>query len=209
MFKRNFEIEQHRYLALFLTIFYCKPWILCPLPFEATVNDLGFFHQLRSVQGKSNLPPFYDGFITAALNCLKAHLWYLSKEMAFLSFFFKAVDCQRKRPMQKGNVAIQTEIQSCSWKFKQNGDTRAQKMYKNKKPILTKFHSDSRKTGNSTNFFGNTSFAMAKSNSNHNFIKKALSKMQVVNDSAERSILLAKIHHNKLTTNPNERSHLY
>ena len=51
MFKSNFGIEQHRYLALFLTIIYVKPWIQCPLPFKATVNDLGFFHQLRSVQG--------------------------------------------------------------------------------------------------------------------------------------------------------------
>ena len=33
--------------------------------------------------------------------------------------------------------------------------------------------------------------------------------MQVVNDSAVRAILLAKTYHNKLTTNLNERSHLY
>ena len=33
--------------------------------------------------------------------------------------------------------------------------------------------------------------------------------MQVVNDFAERAILLAKTYHNKLTTNPNERSHLF
>ena len=33
--------------------------------------------------------------------------------------------------------------------------------------------------------------------------------MQVANDSAEKAILLAKTYHNKLTTNPNERSHLY
>ena len=87
MFTSNFEIEQHRYLALFLSIFYVKSWIQCPLPFEATVNNLGFFHQLRSVQGKSNLLPFCDGFITAVLNLLDAHLWYLSEEMALLAFF--------------------------------------------------------------------------------------------------------------------------
>ena len=109
--KSNFEIEQHRYLALFHTIFFVKPWIQCPLPLEATVKDIGFFHQIRSVQGKSNLSPFCDGFITVALNRRDAHLWYLCEEMAF---FFKAVDCQRKISMQKGNVAIQTEIQSCS-----------------------------------------------------------------------------------------------
>ena len=105
MFKSNLEIKQHRCLALFLTLFYVKPYSQCPLPFEATVNDFGFFHQLRSVQGKSNFPPFFDGFITAALNRLDAHLWYLSEEMAFLAFFLNAVVCQQKRSMQKGNIA--------------------------------------------------------------------------------------------------------
>ena len=33
--------------------------------------------------------------------------------------------------------------------------------------------------------------------------------MQVVNDSAERAILLAKTYRNKLTPNPNKRSHFY
>ena len=33
--------------------------------------------------------------------------------------------------------------------------------------------------------------------------------MQVVNDSAERAILLAKTYHNKSTINPNKKSHLY
>ena len=45
--------------------------------------------------------------------------------------------------------------------------------------------------------------------SNYNFLKKPLSKMKVVNCSAERAMLLTKTYHNKLTTNPNERSHLY
>ena len=48
-----------------------------------------------------------------------------------------------------------------------------------------------------------------ENDSSYNFLKKTLSKMQVVYDSAERAILLAKIYHNKLTTNPNETSHLY
>ena len=48
-----------------------------------------------------------------------------------------------------------------------------------------------------------------ENDSNYKFLKKALNKMQVVNDSAERAILLAKTYLNKLTTNPNERSHLY
>ena len=120
-------------------------------------------------------------------------------------FFSKQLTVNEKDQCRKEIVGIQTEIQSCSSKIRQNGDTRAQKMYKHKKPIRTKFVSDSRKNRNSTNFFGST----GENDSNYNFLKKALSKMQVVNDSAERAILLAKTYHNKLTTNPNERSHLY
>ena len=48
-----------------------------------------------------------------------------------------------------------------------------------------------------------------ENDSNYNFLKKTLSKMHVANDSAERAILLAITYHNKLTTNPNERSYLY
>ena len=99
MFKSNFEIEQHRYLALFLAIFYVKPWIQCPLPFKATVNDLGFFHQLRSVQSKSNLTPFFDGFTTAALNRLEAHLWYLSEKV--WAFFSKQLTVNKKQQYRK------------------------------------------------------------------------------------------------------------
>ena len=55
-----------------------------------------------------------------------------------------------------------------------------------KTTIWTKFVSDSRKNGNSTNCFGSTSFAMGK-RFQRNFLKKTLSKMQVVNDSEERA----------------------
>ena len=47
-------------------------------------------------------------------------------------------------------------------KIRQSGDTGAQTMYKNKKPVWTKFVFDSRKNGNSTNFFGSTCLAMGK-----------------------------------------------
>ena len=97
MLESNFEIEQRRYLALLLIMFYVKPSIQCPVPFEATINDLGFFHQLRSEHGKSNLAPFCDGFITAALYRLDAHVWVPQRSNGTFDFFFKAVDCQRKR----------------------------------------------------------------------------------------------------------------
>ena len=103
MFKSNLKIEEHRYLALFLTIFCVKPWIQCPFSFEATVNDLDFSTNSEAcrLQGKSNLPSFCDGCITAALNRLDAHLWYLSEEMAFLAFFSKQLTVNEKDQCRK------------------------------------------------------------------------------------------------------------
>ena len=49
MIKCKRVMEQHRYLALFRTIIYVKPWIQCPFPFEAAVNDLNLFHLLSSL----------------------------------------------------------------------------------------------------------------------------------------------------------------
>ena len=89
--------------------------------------------------------------------------------MAFVGLFFYAVDYQRNRSMQKENAAIQTEIQYCSSKIGQNGDTRDQKMYNNKKHIWTKVVSDSRKNGNSTNFFGVQALRW-ENDSNYNFL---------------------------------------
>ena len=42
-----------------------------------------------------------DGFITAALNRLDAHLWYLSEEMAFLAFFSKQLTVNKKDQCRK------------------------------------------------------------------------------------------------------------
>ena len=79
------SVEQHRYLALSqysMSNLGFSVHFLLKLQLMISV----FFHQLRSLQGKSNLPPFFDGPIIVALNRLDAYLWYLSEEMAFLFF---------------------------------------------------------------------------------------------------------------------------
>ena len=162
MFKSNFDIEQHGCLALFLTIFYVNPWIQCLLSFEATVNDLGFFHQLRSVQGKSNLPPFCDGFIAAALNRLDAHLRYLSEEMAFLAFFSKQLTVNEKKHCRKEMLRYKPKWSLAFQKLGKVVTPEVKKCTRIKEPIDTKFVSDSRKNGNITKFFGSASFAMGK-----------------------------------------------
>ena len=116
----------------------------------------------ESYKGKSNLPPFCDGFLTAALNRLEAHLWYVSKEMAFLAFFSKQLTVNEKDQCRKEMLRYKPKSSLALQKIRQSGDTGAQTMDKNKKPVWTKFVFDSRKNGNSTNFFGSTSLAMGK-----------------------------------------------
>ena len=167
-----------------------------------------FIHQLRSVQGKLNLSPFFDGFIPAALNCLFAHLWYLSEEMPFLAFLLKQLTVNEKHQCSKEML-----------RYKPKSGLALQKLVKVVSPEL-------KKCTKTKNLFGPSWFLIPakmetaptflevqalqwENNFRYNFLKKTLSKMQVVNASAERAILLAKTYHNKLTTTSNQRSHLY
>ena len=78
------------------------------------MSNLGFsLHFLLKLQSMiSVFPPtqkragqiessFFDGFITAALNRLDAHLGYFSKKMAFLAFFSKQLTVNKKDQCRK------------------------------------------------------------------------------------------------------------
>ena len=103
MFKSNFEIEQHRYLALSqysMSNLGFSVHFLLKLQLMISV----FFHQLRSVQGKSNLPPFFDGLIIVALNRLDAYLWYLSE------FFSKQLTVNKNDQCRKEMLRYKTKF---------------------------------------------------------------------------------------------------
>ena len=101
MIKCKRVMEQHKNLKLFLTIRYVKPWIQCPFPFEAAVNDLNLFHLLSSSHCHQDLPLCFSLSVTAALNLLDAYLWYLSEEMAFLALFSNQLSIDEKEQGEK------------------------------------------------------------------------------------------------------------
>ena len=106
--------------------------------------------------------------------------------------------------MQKRNVAIQTEIQSCFQKLRKMVIPELKKCTKIKNLFGSKSLLIPAKIKTAPTFFEAQALQW-ENDSNYNFLKKARNKMQVVNDSAEKNTLLAKTYHNKLTTNPNRR----
>ena len=127
-----------------------------------------------------NLPPFCDGFITAALNRLDAHLWYLSEEKTFLVFFFKQLTVNEKDQCRKKMLRYKPKSSLIALqKLGKMVTPEVKKFTTIKKPIWTKFVSDFRKNGNSTNFAGRVEALQWENDSNYNFLKKTLSKITI------------------------------
>jgi len=208
MLKSNIDVEQHRNLALFLTLFYVKPWLQCPLPFEAAVNDLNLFNHISNLQCKQDLPPYFHKFIAATLNRLDAHLWYVSEEMVFLALFSKQISDTEKEQCRKELL-----------KNERKSNITLQKLGKMVTPELKKGTKIKSLIGPNSFLIPTRMKVEAKflkvraseweQDSSYNFFENALGKLQVTNDAAERAILLAKTYHNKLTTAPAQRSNLY
>ena len=199
-------MEQHRFLALFLTIIYVKPWIRRPFPFKAAVNDLNLFHLLSNLHCHQDLPPCFSLYVTAALNRLDAHLRYLSEEMAFLALFLNQLSVGEKEQCRKEMLmhekASKHTLQNLGKVIILKNGTKMKNLFGpnsyliparlRKKPSFLKVHA-----------------SKWEKDSSYSFFRNVLCKMQVINDPAERAILLAKTCHNKLTTDSAEKSQLY
>ena len=124
MFKSNFKIEQHRYLALSqysMSNLGFSVHFLLKLQLMISV----FFHQLRRVLGKSNLPPFFDGSVIVALKRLDAYLWYLSEFFSKQLTVNKNDQCRKEmlryKPkfslrLQKLSKVMTPEVKKCTKK---------------------------------------------------------------------------------------------
>ena len=203
------EAEKHRYLALFLMLFYIPIWIECPLPFEAPRLDLQLYQSLLTLGGKTTLPTYFKDFVPVMINRMAAHMWYLSESLVFLVLFSTKVSDFEKEKCRKAML-----------KYKEASKTSLKKLGKLITPVnvtsSTKLHQ----------LFGPDSWLIpVKMSANVDFLevpaknwenepsfivlREMLKDIQVTNDAAERSILLAKTLHNKLTYKKKKKSALY
>ena len=100
------QLQSMTSLAIFLCIFYTKPWLTSSNAADAPVNDLNLFKSLlkveKSVKHKpSSWPSNFNQFISLAANKMYNHLWYTSERLVPLAFMSDKVPVSEKEKMRR------------------------------------------------------------------------------------------------------------
>ena len=196
------EANSHKQLTLFLILYYVKPWMTATLASDAPVNDLILANSLRKMPSHLlRSYPLFKNMGDAMKTRLEEHLWYLSEELVVMSLFSDKLDEQQKNKCRKAMLSH----------YRENLDPVTGK-------LITPLLSNSKSTEIST-LFGKESWRLLhlcrikgksflekpasswKDCSDYTMLKNIVKNFVVVNDVAERAVLLAKTLQNKLTKN--------
>ena len=201
------EAEEHVSLVKFLMKYYIRQWLQCPGAEDAASNDLQLFHALDAVKPSSE----DHRFAKPMRDKLDLHLWYLSEELVVFCLFSSRLSASTKALCAKAMK-------------RHHGKTDCSSTPEGKltTPVITGhssrvWHLFGPRSWLLFHLFGlglnDTSF-LAKpvrnwsTDGDYLFLQKMVSNLQVVNDAAERAILLAKTIHGKVTYNSDERKNL-
>ena len=196
------EANSHKQLTLFLILYYVKPWMTTTHASDAPVNDLILANSLRKMPSHLlRSYPLFKSMGDAMKTRLEEHLWYLSEELVVMSLFSDKLDEQQKNKCRKAMLSH----------YRENLDPVTGK-------LITPLLSNSKSTEIST-LFGKESWRLLhlcrikgksflekpasswKDCSDYTMLKNIVKNFVVVNDVAERAVLLAKTLQNKLTKN--------
>ena len=196
------KASSHKQLTLFLILYYVKPWMTATLASDAPVNDLILANSLRKMPSHLlRSYPLFENMGDAMKTRLEEHLWYLSEELVVMSLFSDKLDEQQKNKCRKAMLSH----------YRENLDPVTGK-------LITPLLSNSKSTEIST-LFGKESWRLLhlcrikgksflekptsswKDCSDYTMLKNIVKNFVVVNDVAERAVLLAKTLQNKLTKN--------
>jgi hypothetical protein len=194
------DANSHNQLTLFLILYYVKPWMTATLSSDAPVNDVSLVNLFKKIP--SHLLKSYPLFKTKgeAMNSkLEVHLWYLSEELVVLSLFSKKIDETQNNRCRKAMLINYTE---------NLGPVKGKLIT----PVISNL-----KSIEISNLFGKESWRLLRlcgiegksfldkpassweNCSDYKMLQNIVSNFVVVNDVAERAVLLAKTLQNKLT----------
>lgn len=179
-------------VAMFSARLYSKAWTQAPLAVAAPLNDLQL---LQALDG------YEDAEVSkAATNKLLGHLWYLSEELVALAFFDDRVSSETKKKMV---AAIEEK----------DGNDTAQKRVTIPASAISGCSLEDFVTSNTSSFFSKMSIdkgflalepADWKKDEAYGKACKALGKLSVTNDHAERGVALIQ-EYNRLLTKDEEQ----
>lgn len=172
----NEKVQLERFVH-FGALIYAKSWFSAPLATEAPAQDLQLWYNLKDYEQIDRQ------IATTAKKVLENHLWYLSDELVGLALFSDNVSTEEKSALLAGSLRKATVR-------KVRGDISVMK----KEPQLGDFAS-TRTTQICRRFNIDPSFLQLPPdvwNDNDKYVegKKRISKLRVVNDTAERGVKL-------------------
>ena len=203
------EANSHKQLTLFLILYYVKPWMTATLSSDAPVNDVSLANSLKNIPSHLlRIYPLFKAMGEAMKTRLEEHLWYLSEELVVLSLFSKKIDEKQKNKCRKAMLRHYSE---------NLGPVTGKLII----PELINF-----KSIDISVLFGKESWRLLhlcriegksfldkpvcswKNCSDYKKLEIIVENFVVVNDVAERAVLLAKTLQNKLTKNSKMKNKL-
>ena len=197
------DVFTHMQLSLFLILYYVKPWMTATLAKDAPVNDVILANSLKTIPSHLvNTYPLFKMMGKAMNSKFEQHLWYLSEEFVVFSLFSKKIEISQKNKCRKVMLSHYTE---------NLGPVKGKLVT----PMISKL-----KTIEISVLFGKESWRLLRlcgiegksflektassweNCGDYKIMENIVSNFVVVNDVAERAILLAKTLQNKLTKNP-------
>ena len=200
------EMKKIEELSLFLIKFYVRQWLSCPIGADAAVNDLALFCELSKVKSTSSHFQFANPMLRQ-----DAHLWFTSEELVVLSLLSEKLSNAEKARCAKAMIKLRRTPSDCSVSpggklhtpiLKEN--TKIWELFGPRSWLLLNLLG----IGSDDNSFLDKPVKDWKNQEDFLLFKTAVSNIKVVNDSAERGILLAKTVQGKLTRNEQDRKNL-
>lgn len=217
LFREQFELKADERTGLeaicvFIVKVYVKAWFSAPISVSAPQTDFSFLQKLHAFRRID------DEISKTALKKFLRHLWYLSPENVALAFFDKEVSLQTKRRMRE--MMLDLEVDKNKEKDQQmDNEDESRKVEINFDDVEDVLKSDLAQfiTSETTQFFSRFEIKM-------DFIKKdptewhldnnymtatsIVTKIRVVNDTAERGVKLIEDFNATLTKNEKQKQYL-
>ena len=194
------DVFLHMQLTVFLILYYVKPWMTLTLARDAPVNDVLPVNSLKEIPSHLiNTYPLFKSMGEAMNSKLKQHLWYLSEEFVVFSLFSEKINVAQKNKCRKVMLSHYTEhLEPVKGKLITPMISEMKSI-----EISILFGRESWRLLRLCGIEGKSFLVKTASSwencNDYKMLKNIVSNFVVVNDVAERAVLLAKTLQNKLT----------
>ena len=198
------EVAEHVKFSNFVILFYVKQWLETPLTEDAALNDLALYKSLMELNKGPHLV-----YASAYLKRMHEHLWYLSEELVIFTLFSSKADNSTKTKCAKVMLKCWT---TKDVKYVPRSKLETPLIRPNTKPwdlfgpkswLLFSL------MGIETKSFVEKPVVEWGVDAEYLLMSTLIRNVPVVNDAAERGVLLAKTVQNKVTRDDLQRQHLF